>query len=168
MHERAETADPCKRSQEQTTIEMEIAEMIHGLQSLDSSCEGEIGSEMPGSPCQSLSSLLIFDTQEEDEESEEEESHLPPPKPYYDRRAYAQTSTLQGFLVRVHSSGNLKGMGRSFLVSKPMTQSMPNLQNTRSHHNRLIGRSLRASNPVSDPIERWQSRSSAFEGLLEL
>lgn len=157
---RAETVDSCKNSHKQgTTIEMEIAEMIHGLQSMDSSYDGEIACEMASSS--------FHDIHEENEECDEEESHLPPPKPYYNRHACAQPSMLQSSLVRVHSSGNLKSVGRSFLISKPMTQSMPNLQYSRSHHNRSIGRSLSASNPVSDPSNRWQSRSSAFEALME-
>jgi hypothetical protein len=102
-----------------------------------------------------------------------EDSHMPPPKPCFVKNAQPQSSPgLLTNLVRSQSlSPRSRGQtARSFVVSRNMSQSMPNLQSTRSTHNRSMGLTslLEPSKlVVSEQKAKLQSRMEEFESLLE-
>ena len=140
-----------KFHEKRISIETEIADMISGLQPLEN--------------VDTTSSKGSFSF--ESQEREDKESHLPPPKPYYKRLSHSQTSDKhknQRSLVRAHSSENLIKEAPCMLRSKAMTQSMPNLQSSRSHYNRVIGNSLNSSSSTLDST--WD-RKAEFEELLD-
>jgi hypothetical protein len=108
----------------------------------------------------------VLDNINDDED--EDHSNMPPPKPYYNRSGHLQSSTVQGSLVRSSSSQDLNSKRRDALLSKSMTQSMPNLHGARSQYNRMIGSYLQANDSALRAAGCGVSlRSSEFDALLE-
>ena len=102
---------------------------------------------------------------EEFSDDDEGDDVLPPPKPYYDRKSALLPS--QGLLPRSSSSQSLRNKAREFLQSKCMTQSMPNLQSSRSQHNRVIGNSLESRSSSSPCARSGSNRIAEFDVLME-
>jgi hypothetical protein len=121
-------------------------------------------------------------TTKADDRSEKIDGSVPPPPmPYLDRRTNATASApilLQGILSRARSSspnrdicGAPRAVGRrDVLQSRVMTQSMPNLHNSRSTHNRGIGCTLLSNTAECGggrAKEVLRARIDEFDSLLE-
>ena len=101
-----------------------------------------------------------------------ENSNMPPPKTYVARSMHVKPSNLLTNLSRSQSTSppSRGHLGREFLVSRKISQSMPNLHTSRSIHNRHMGYEL-----VPEPSERsradckavLQSRIEEFDNLLD-
>ena len=104
---------------------------------------------------------------EPDDESHNGCPNLPHPKPYFDRAANQNKSSIQPTtLTRARSSS--PNRAKNIWSTKNMSTSLPNLLSSRSTHNRGLGQLLQSDHLVRDGSQVMSTKHSRIEEFDEL